>query len=250
MTAPMRIPIPAEPASQPISRPRATEAKSTPTKTPPASPYWREGGRLWGSICAEHTKFVTTRDRLKQPKTADFVLLGGLPLVDAGLLLPPPDHRIRKLHDLEEVHHVHGGGQGNQPEKRDDERPPWMPLAVLVRADEAKGERCRGERPAPQPDVAGRATLRETDVHEAVVQVLAVRDVHGLSVLEPLRDNERGVDDRHRENEQREEEGHDRRGLQKPLERNRGQHEPEQHRARVAHEDPRGIDVVAQEPER
>ena len=103
---------------------------------------------------------------------------------------------------------------------------------------------------APQPDVAGRAPLRETDVHEAVVQVLAVRDVHGLPVLEPLGDNERRVDDRHRENEQREEEGHDRRGLQKPLERNRGQHEPEQHRARVAHEDPRGIDVVAQEPER
>ena len=27
-------------------------------------------------------------------------------------------------------------------------------------------------------------------------------------------------------------------------------HETEQHRARVAHEDPRGIDVVAEEPER
>src|SRR3954468_24191792 len=100
--------------------PAATQAKSTPIRTPPASAYSAEG-RLLGSIWPEHTKFVTASDRLKQAKTEDFVLRR-LALLDASTFFAPPDHRVRELHDLEQVHHVDRRGEGDEAEERKDER--------------------------------------------------------------------------------------------------------------------------------
>ena len=81
------------------------------------------------------------------------------------------------------------------------------------------------------------------------MQVLAVGRRDRLSVLEPAGDDEPGVEDRHREHEQRQEQRDSRCRLQEALDGNGRKHEPEQHRPRVAHEDPRRIEVVAEEAE-
>ena len=74
-----------------------------------------------------------------------------------------------------------------------------------------------------------------------------VRRRHPLAVLEPAGDDERRVDDRHREDEQRQQQ-HDRGGrLQKPLDRHRREEEAEDECARAAHEDPRREEPVAEE---
>ena len=102
----------------------------------------------------------------------------------------------------------------------------------------------------PHPDRHRRLRLREPAAQEAVVQVRLVAFEHVLAVLQPPRDDERRVDDRHGEHEQREEQGDGRRSLQQALHRHGREHEAEQERARVAHEDPRRVEVVAQEAER
>ena len=85
---------------------------------------------------------------------------------------------------------------------------------------------------------------------EAVVEVGAVGDVDRPAVLDPLGDDERGVDQRHREHEQRQ---HERRqaprSSSRPCTETAAEREAEQERARVAHEDPRRVEVVAQEAE-
>ena len=93
---------------------------------------------------------------------------------------------------------------------------------------------------APRVHVDDRAPLREADVHEAVVQVRAVGAVQRLPVLEPLGDDERRVDDRHREHEQREEQRRrSRPSSGGPGSRRVASTKPSSMRARVAHEDPR-----------
>ena len=79
------------------------------------------------------------------------------------------------------------------------------------------------------------------------MQMRLVGRVDLLPVLQPADDDERRVEDRHGEHEQREEERDRRGGLQEPLDRDGGEDEAEQQRTRVAHEDPCGIEVVAQE---
>ena len=70
-----------------------------------------------------------------------------------------------------------------------------------------------------------------------------------LAVLQPSRDDERRVEDRHGEDEQRQEEHDRRRGLEEPLHRDRSEQEAERERAGVAHEDPGREEVVAEEAE-
>ena len=77
--------------------------------------------------------------------------------------------------------------------------------------------------------------------------MVAVGLVHRLAVLEPLGDDERRVEDRYGQDEQREQERCDGGRLQEALDGERAQREAEQQRARVAHEDPGRIEVVAQE---
>ena len=66
-------------------------------------------------------------------------------------------------------------------------------------------------------------------------------------MLQPPRDDERRVEDRDREHEQRQQEDHRRRRLQESLHRDGREQETEHERARVAHEDPRREEVVAEE---
>ena len=102
-----------------------------------------------------------------------------------------------------------------------------MPLAVGVRTDEARAERGDRERPAPRPDVDRGADLREPAAKEAVVQVRLVGFEDPLAVLQAACDDERRVDDRDGEHEQREEQRDDRRGLEQALQWDRREHEPE-----------------------
>ena len=77
----------------------------------------------------------------------------------------------------------------------------------------------------------------------------AVGEVDRLAVLDPLRDDEGRVEQRHGEHEQRQHERREGGGLQHALHGDGREREPEQQRAGVAHEDPRRIEVVAQEAE-
>ena len=120
---------------------------------------------------------------------------------------------------------------------------------MLAERDEARRQRGAGEERAPRVHVERGPPLREADVREPVMEVRPVRLVERPPVLDPLRQDERRVDDRDREHEQREEQGDGRRRFQEPLHRKRGEDEAEQERAGVAHEDPGRIEVVPQEPE-
>jgi len=83
-----------------------------------------------------------------------------------------------------------------------------------------------------------------------VVEVRAIGQVDRLAVLDPLRDHEPGVEDRHGENDQREYERDDRVRLQRALHGDRREEVAEQVRAGVAQEDGGRVKAVAQVAER
>src|SRR5919201_4867538 len=96
-----------------------------------------------------------------------------------------PAPQASELYDLEDVDDVERRGEGDEPDRGGDHRPPRVPLAVLVRADEADRQ-CGGrERPAPRPDRQRGAPLREATAEEPVVQVRLVGGEDALAVLEP-----------------------------------------------------------------
>src|SRR2546426_5789480 len=80
-TAPTTIPIPTEPAAQPINAPARRNAAVVPKSTPPAPASWKLG-RGAGSIGrAQHTNFVTVEfrsaSRVVSPLVTRLVLVHG-----------------------------------------------------------------------------------------------------------------------------------------------------------------------------
>jgi len=72
-------------------------------------------------------------------------------------------------------------------------------VAVVMRRSEARRERGQRKRPAPRPEVEDCAALGKAKAHEPVVQVACVGHVDRLAAAQPLRDDERRIDDRHGE---------------------------------------------------
>ena len=117
-------------------------------------------------------------------------------------------------------------------------------MVVAVR-DEAKGQRQASQDQRPAVQVEQRPSLREPDVRHPVVEVGAVRPVHGPAVLETLGDHEAAVEDRDGEHDQREEESDHGVCLQSAQDRRRREQIPQQVRARVPHEGRRRREAVA-----
>src|SRR5688500_3268869 len=160
-----------------------------------------------------------------------------------------PGAQPRQLEDLEQDHEVERGGHREHADERHGDRRPQVPLAALAERDEARGERRACEHGAPCPEVDHGLPLGEAAADEAVVQVCLVGREHRLAVLQAPRHYEGRVDDGDGEDEEREEKGHGRGGLERSLDRHRREDEAEEHRAGVPHEDPRRVEVVAQEAE-
>src|SRR5437588_4560705 len=111
----------------------------------------------------------------------------------AELRLAPPDPRVGELDDLQHVDHVHGRRERDDADRAGAHSRPEMPAPVPVERDEARSERRAREGQAPAPDVDGGAALREPAPDEAVVEVLAVRDVDRPAVFEAPGDDEARV---------------------------------------------------------
>ena len=82
----------------------------------------RTNGGSAGSICAASisSEFVTARVPLPQAvnRPTLYRVRRSCDRAARACSLAPPDHRVRELHDLEQVHHVHRGGEREQPEQR------------------------------------------------------------------------------------------------------------------------------------
>ena len=129
-----------------------------------------------------------------------------------------------ELEDLQHDHEVDARRQRHQRERADHDGPTGVERAVVVGVGHEahrEGERGQGQRPAVQ--VQHRAPLREADVRESVVEVPAVRGVHGPAVLDPLRHDEGGIERGHGEDQEREEQRDDGGGLQHSLDRHAGE---------------------------
>ncbi len=107
---------------------------------------------------------------------------------------------------------------------------------VVAVGDEAQrqGDACEHQRPGVQ--VGDRAPVGEADSRHAMVEVLAVGTVDRLLVLQPLEDDERAIQERHREQDQGQHERHDGRGLDGCLDCDHAHQQAEQIRSAVAHE--------------
>ncbi len=121
---------------------------------------------------------------------------------------------------------------------------------MVAVGDEAQRQREPREHQRPRVQVGDRAPAGEADPRHSMVEVLAVGTVDRLAVLEPLEHDERRVEERHGEQDQRQHERDDRRRLDRRLDRDHAHHQAEQVRAAVAHEARRGREVVEQEAER
>ena len=157
----------------------------------------------------------------------------------------------RTLDDLEYVNEVNRDPHGSQDHGHHEDGPGQIEVAAIVAVrDQPQGERQPGQDQGPAVEVGERAPLGEADVGHAVVEVPAVGLVDRLVVLESLGDHEGGVEDRHREDHQRESECDHGIGLQRSLDRHDGDHVAEQVGAGVPHEARGRREAVAQEPER
>ena len=124
-------------------------------------------------------------------------------------------------------------------------------MAVVVRVrDEAHRDREAGEQERPRVQVEDRAPLAEADPRHAVVEVVRVGRPRRAPVLEPPRDHEARVEERHGEDRERADERDQRVRLQRALHGGAAEQVAEQQRAAVAHEDRRRVEVVDQEAER
>jgi hypothetical protein len=78
-----------------------------------------------------------------------------------------------------------------------------MQLAFVVGVGhEAQREREPGEHQRPRVQVGDRAPAGEPDAGHAMVEVLAVGGIDGTAVLQSLEHHERGVQERHGEQDQ------------------------------------------------
>jgi hypothetical protein len=148
-----------------------------------------------------------------------------------GTEAPEPDRlQMAGLEDLQRVDHPHGRGDHDQADAAEEQRALEVPVAARARRHEARKKRVGGHHQRPQVQVRGRPALGEPDAHEPVVEVVVVRAPRRPAVLEALEHHERGVEDRHREHQQRRDEG-DRRGrLQDAVDGQGGQQEAERER--------------------
>jgi hypothetical protein len=121
---------------------------------------------------------------------------------------------------------------------------------VVAVGDEAQCQRHASEQQRPCVEIGDRAPAGEANARHAVVEVLAVGAVERLPVLQALEHHEGRVEKRHREQDQRQHERHDRLGLDRGLDGDDAHQQAEQLRAAVAHEAGRGWEVVDQEAER
>jgi hypothetical protein len=120
---------------------------------------------------------------------------------------------------------------------------------VVAVGDEAKRQRQSGEHQRPGVQVGDRAAAGEADARHPVMEVLAVGAVDRLAVLQPLEHDERRVEERHGQQDQRQHERDDSRRLDGCLDRDHAHHQAEQVRAAVAHEARRRREVVEEETE-
>ncbi len=121
---------------------------------------------------------------------------------------------------------------------------------MVAVGDEAQRQRDAGEHQRPGVEERDRAPAREADPRHAVMEVLAVGPIDRLLVLQPLEQHEGRVEERHREQDQRQHEGHDGGRLDRRLDDHDSHQQPEQVGAAVAHEARRGREVEHQEAER
>ncbi len=121
---------------------------------------------------------------------------------------------------------------------------------MVAVGNEAQRQRDAREHQRPGIEVGDRAPPREADPRHAVMEVLAVGSVDGLLVLHPLEHDEGGVEEGHREQDQRQHQRHHRSGLDRCLDGDHAHQQPEQVRAAVAHEARRGREVEDQEAQR
>ena len=158
---------------------------------------------------------------------------------------------VHAAEDLQHVDQVDARGGDDQRERGDEDRPADVQAAVAVGVvDEAQRDGEAGEHQRPGVEEEHRRAHAVADPRHAVVQVLLVGGVDGPAVLQALEHDERGVEERHGEQDQRQREGDDRRGLQVALDRDRAHQQAEQVRSGVAHEARRRREVVDEEAER
>jgi hypothetical protein len=84
---------------------------------------------------------------------------------------------------------------------------------VVAVGDEAQRQREAGKQQRPRIQVGDRAPATEADAGHAMVEVLAIGPVDRLSVLQALEHHEGGVEERHRQQDQRQHERDHRRCL-------------------------------------
>ena len=154
------------------------------------------------------------------------------------------------LEDLERVDHPDGRREHDDPDPECDQGVVELPVTERPRRLEPQQQGIGGEQQRPEMKVGRSPALRITDPHEAVVEVVLVGGERRTFVFEPLRDYERGVEDRHRHHEQRAEERDRRRGLQDALDGDAGEQEAERERPGVAHEHPGRVEVVTEKRKR
>jgi hypothetical protein len=115
---------------------------------------------------------------------------------------------------------------------------------------EPQSQRHAGEHQRPGVQVGDRAPAAEPDTRHPMMEVLAVRSVDGLLVLQPLEHDERRIQERDGQQDQRQHEGHDGRSLDGRLHGDAAHQQPQEVRAAVAHEARRGWKIVDQKAER
>src|SRR3990172_7773931 len=259
--APTPTPMPTLPAARPIRAPAPTQIARTVASSAPAPSGSIEVRCVMVQAAVIGAGASLPRRRLRDAGNrfgsgGSGRLCEGEPSRSPPLTPPlalatpdPPLPDPAQLEDLEQDDDVDGRRDGDETDRRDEERRPEVPVAVGAEWHEARREGGARKDGAPGPEVQDRPALREADVGEAVVEVPGVRLVDGLAVLEAFRNHEGRVDDGHGESEQREEQPHRRRRLEQSLDRDRREREAEQHRSGVPHEDPRRVEVVPEEAE-
>ena len=121
---------------------------------------------------------------------------------------------------------------------------------VVAVGDEAQRQREAREQQRPRVQVGDRAPAGEADPRHAVMEMLAVGAIQRLSVLQALEQHEGGVQEGHREQDQRQHERDHRGGLDGRLNRYHPHQQAQQVGPAVAHETRRRREVVEQEAER
>ena len=122
-------------------------------------------------------------------------------------------------------------------------------MVVRVR-HEPQRHRDAGQHQRPPVQVGDRPSLAVPHPRHPVVEVVGVRRPRLSPVLEPLGDDESGIEERHGEDDQRHHQSDDRAGLHRADDRNHAEQVAEQVRPGVAHERRCRREVVKQEPER